>query len=205
MCEELVQAGGPLAAATQARCHGHVNAGHRTPWSLRRIETVGALAVIVAGVLWHFAYDWSGDSSLVAAIAPANESVWEHLKLVLVPVLALAVVEAKWVADLARMWWAKCVEVTTVCTFIVAFFYTYTGAFGVDSILVVDILTFAGAVAGGQLLSYRIISSPSSGPVPVTVSVTALLLLVVLFAALTFFPPHIPLFQEATTGTYGPT
>ena len=181
-----------------------MDAGNTSAWPVRRFETAGAVGVIVAGVLWHFAYDWSGGSPLVAAIAPANESVWEHLKLVVVPVAALGSVEARWVADPPRLWWAKCVEVTAACTFIVAFFYTYTGVFGVHSIVVVDILTFIGAIVGGQVLSYRIISSPRPAPVPATVSVAALLLLTVLFAVLTFKPPHLPLFQETTTGTYGP-
>lgn len=182
-----------------------MDAGQRSTWSLRRVEAVGAVAVVVAGVLWHFAYDWSGGSPVMAAVAPANESVWEHLKLVVVPVGALGLVEARWVADRPRLWWAKCVEVATACTFIVAFFYTYTGALGVHSIVVVDILTFVVVVAGGQLLSYRVISSPRRAPVPFAVSVTALVLLVVLFAALTFVPPHLPLFQETATGAYGPT
>lgn len=182
-----------------------MDAGDRSAGSVRRLETVGAFAGIVAGVLLHYAYDWSGGALVVAAIAPANESVWEHLKLVLVPVLALGAMEAGCVADRQRLWWAKLAEVVTASAFIVAFFYTYTGALGVHSIVVVDILTFVGAVAGGQLLSYRVISSPRSAPVPVAVSVTALVLLVVLFAALTFVPPHLPLFQEAATGAYGPT
>jgi hypothetical protein len=55
------------------------------------------------------------------------------------------------------------------------------------------------------LLSYRLISSSRGAPVPITVSVTVLLLLVVVFAVLTFTPPHIPLFEEAATGTYGPS
>ena len=166
---------------------------------------MGALAGVVGGVLWHFAYDWSGGSHVVAAIAPANESVWEHLKLVLIPVLALGAVEARWVADRQRLWWAKLVEVITASAFIVAFFYTYTGAFGVHSIVALDILTFVAAIAGGQWLSYRIIISARSRAAPLAVSVIALGLLVVGFGVLTFTPPHIPLFQEAATGGYGPT
>jgi hypothetical protein len=176
----------------------------RSAWSLRRLETVGAFAVIVAGALLHFAYDWSGGNRAVAAIAPANESVWEHLKMVLIPVLALGAVETHWVADPRRLWWAKLVEVTAASGFIVAFFYTYTGAFGVDSIVAVDILSFIVAIAGGQWLSYRIISSATSRPAPLAVSVTALVLLLVGFGVLTFTPPHIPLFQEVGTGVYGP-
>lgn len=166
---------------------------------------MGAFAVIVTGVLFHFAYGWSGGSRVVAAIAPANESVWEHLKMVLVPLLALGAVEAKWVPDRRRLWWAKLAEVITASGFVVAFFYTYTGAFGVHSIVAVDILSFLAAVAGGQWLSYRIMISATSRPAPVAVSVMALVLLVVGFGVLTFTPPHIPLFQETATGLYGPT
>jgi uncharacterized membrane protein len=176
----------------------------RGAWSLRRLETVGAVAVIVTGVLLHFAYGWSGGSRLVAAVAPANESVWEHLKLVLIPVLALGAVEARWVADRRRLWWAKLVEVLAASGFVVAFFYTYTGALGVHSMVAVDIASFLAAVAGGQWLSYRIITA-TGRPAPLAVSVLALGLLVVGFGVLTFKPPHVPLFQEVSTGTYGPT
>lgn len=159
--------------------------------------------MIVTGVLLHFAYDWSGGSRVVAAVAPANESVWEHLKLVLMPVLALGAVEARWVADRRRLCWAKLVEVITASGFVIAFFYTYTGAFGVHSIVAVDIVSYLAAIAGAQWLSYRIITARSR-PAPLEVSALALALLVVGFGLLTFMPPHIPLFQEVATGVYGP-
>lgn len=171
---------------------------------LRRLETAVAVAVTFAGVLWHFAYGWSGDNRAVAAIAPANESVWEHLKLVLIPVVALAAVESPWVADRRRLWWAKLVEVVAASGFIVGFFYTYTGALGVHSVVAVDILSYVAAIAGGQWLSYRILISPTARSAPLAVSAAALALLVVAFGVLTFAPPHVPLFREVGTGTYGP-
>jgi hypothetical protein len=88
---------------------------------------------MVSGVLLHFCYDWSGGSRVVASVAPANESVWEHLKLVVVPVIVLGVVESRWVEDRRRLWCAKLVEIAAAAGFIVGFFYTYTGALGVDS------------------------------------------------------------------------
>lgn len=191
--------------STRVRCHGRVDAGDRSAPSIRRLETVGAFAVIVAGVLLHFAYGWSGGSRVVAAIAPVNESVWEHLKLVLIPVLALGAVEARWVANRQRLCWATLAEIVSASGFIVAFFYTYTGAFGVQSIVAVDILSFLVAIAGGQWLSYRIITAERSWPVPLGVSAMALLLLLVGFGVLTFTPPTIPLFQEVATGSYGPS
>jgi hypothetical protein len=80
---------------------------------------------------------------VLAVFAPVNESVWEHTKLVVVPVTALGVVETSWVADRRRLWWAKFVEVFAAGSFIVAFFYTYTGALGVSSAVSVDVLSFS--------------------------------------------------------------
>lgn len=168
------------------------------------METVAALAVVAIGVPLHFAYSWSDGSRVVAAVAPANESVWEHLKLVVVPITLLALVEATRTVDRRRLWWAKLVEVAVACGFIVVFFYTYTGALGVDSITALDIGSFFVAVAIGQWLSYRMLVSPRGAGAPPWVSASALALVVVGFAVLTFVPPHIPLFREISTGTYGP-
>jgi hypothetical protein len=141
---------------------------------------------------------------VVAALAPANESVWEHLKLVVLPVTLLGVVEVRWVGNRRRLWWAKLVEAAFACVFIVAFFYTYTGALGVDSILALDIASFLVAIAVGQWLSYRLITSRGWAP-PSWTSVAGLLLVLVAFGVLTFVPPHLPVFRETSSGSYGPT
>ena len=172
--------------------------------STRRLETLGAVVVIAAGTLLHDAYGWSGHVRPVGLVAPVNESVWEHLKLVLVPVIAYAGVEAVWITDRARLWWAKLVEVVMASVFIVAFFYTYTGALGVGSAVPVDIASYCVAVVGGQWVSERLLVGPGTWRPPLAASVAALGVLVVLFAVLTYAPPHVPLFRELSTGRYGP-
>jgi Family of unknown function (DUF6512) len=172
--------------------------------STRTLETVGALVIVVAGTLLHFTYEWSGSSRVVGFFAPVNESVWEHLKLVLYPVLAFAVVEMKWIRDPARLWWAKLVEVVVAVVFITAFFYTYTGALGVDSVVAIDIGSFVAAVIGGQWISYRLVMMPGSPPLPLPASLVVLASLIVLFGVFTYAPPHLPLFQQTSTGIYGP-
>lgn len=159
--------------------------------------------MVVAGTLLHFVYDWSGDNRAVAAFAPANESVWEHLKLVAFPVIVLGAWETRWLLDRRRLWWAKLVEIAVACSFIVAFFYSYTGALGVDSVPAVDIASFVVAVAVGQWTSYRLITA-TGRVVSLWVSVVVVVLVVVGFGVLTFAPPHIPLFRVISTGSYGP-
>ena len=52
---------------------------------LIRQEVISALIVLIAGILLHFVYQWSGKNSAVAVISSVNESVWEHMKLLFVP------------------------------------------------------------------------------------------------------------------------
>jgi hypothetical protein len=54
---------------------------------VKKYVYLGILFISLLGSLIHFLYDLSGKSLLVGLIAPINESVWEHLKLPLVPTL----------------------------------------------------------------------------------------------------------------------
>lgn len=173
--------------------------------SRRQIEVVGGLAVALSGVLWHFLYGWSGGNRVVALLAPANESVWEHLKLVAFPMTALCVVEMRWLNDWRRLWWSKLMGITAGCVFIVACFYTYTGALGTDSVVAVDIASFFAAVGLAQWTSYHLLRASERKAVPLRVSLSLAVLLVVGFGILTFAPPHVPLFRQTSTGTYGPS
>jgi succinate dehydrogenase hydrophobic anchor subunit len=43
-------------------------------------ELSGIAFVFLLGALLYFAFEWSGESSIVALFASVNESVWEHFK-----------------------------------------------------------------------------------------------------------------------------
>lgn len=51
----------------------------------KKIILVSCIISILAGVLLHFAYDFSGKNVIVGIFTPVNESVWEHLKLLYIP------------------------------------------------------------------------------------------------------------------------
>ena len=60
---------------------------------LAKWEWIGFLFTAAAGVAGHFLYDWSGRSAIVAAFAAVNESTWEHMKLLFVPVFLFTMLE----------------------------------------------------------------------------------------------------------------
>jgi hypothetical protein len=80
-------------------------------------------------------------------------------------------------------------------------FYTYT-AFTGEDILIVDILIFAAAVAIGQLVSYRILTS---GKLPGYKNWVGLAMIIALGSSMilfTFNPPELPIFLDPN-GFYG--
>lgn len=51
----------------------------------KQIFIISCILSIILGTLIHFVYEWSGDNLIIGLVAPVNESIWEHLKLVLLP------------------------------------------------------------------------------------------------------------------------
>ncbi len=151
-------------------------------------------AIVIAGTLEHFVYGWSGQNALVGLVSPVNESVWEHTKLLVFPVVAAGTVEAVLLHDVRRAAWATLVEAILGALAIVAVFYTYTGALGTGPILWVDITSFVLVVAAGQGLYLRVLSSQTSVP-PAVVSLLGLLALLILYGIWTVTPPDLPVFQ----------
>jgi uncharacterized membrane protein YoaK (UPF0700 family) len=82
-----------------------------------------------------------------------------------------------------------------------AVFYAYT-AF-VEGIFLVDIATFMVAVIIGQLLSIKLYKQTQGPKLTELISLAFIILLAVIFVAFTFYPPHLPIFLDSSTGQYG--
>ncbi len=171
--------------------------------------TAGILFTALAGTALHFLFDWSGRRLSAALIAPVNESVWEHLKLLFFPMLFYSVWEYLIRKPGPAFLSSRTCGILSGLAAIVFFFYTYTGIFGTD-VFWADILIFLAADILAFLISFFSEKRKNSCPDPADgcrsaslLCVSLLLLLTLLFFLLTFFPPAIPLFQDPQTGGYG--
>lgn len=166
-----------------------------TAWILAGIPVIS-----VIGSIMHFVYEWSGGLAFIGVIAPVNESVWEHLKLLFWPVLiwwTAGYLSMKKKADLSASQWFCSVTTGLYAgpLFIAAFYYFYTEAFGIHS-LCLDILSFILGVAVAQLLSLHVYRyAKTSKPAPVCAGI-AIILFGAAFIIFTFYPPEIPLFLD---------
>jgi hypothetical protein len=158
------------------------------------------LIVIVLGVLMHYVYEWSGESKIVGYISPVNESVWEHLKLLVFPLMLAVAVEIIYLSrqgksvhnPLSALFLATAVGMI----FIVATFYTYTGAFTGTSKVAIDIGTFVVAALLSSVIVHYIFRMAKINPQIETLALVALLLLSGMIFYLTYSPLDLPLFKE---------
>jgi len=166
-------------------------------------EIIGFIFVVIFGSLLHFVYQWSGSKRIVGLFAPVNESTWEHLKLLFIPMLLYSIVEYLAVGKYyPNFIVAKALGIVFGMIAIVAIFYTYTGIVG-KHFLWADILTFVLGVAVAFLYSWRMINK---APISLNSQITGIILVLVLalcFAIFTFDPPHIPLFLDPVSRNYG--
>lgn len=166
-------------------------------------ETAGFIFVVIVGSLLHFVYQWSGNNLIVGMISPVNESTWEHLKLLFIPMLLFSIIEYLFIGKLFPTFFtAKSFGVILGMFAIVAVFYTYTGIVG-KHYLWADILTFMIGVAAAYRYSWKIISKYQVRNGMDWVGSIVIAILLICFVVFTFFPPQIPLFLDPVSKTYG--
>ena len=166
---------------------------------------IGIPILFLVGSCMHFLYDLTTYNVIIGTIAPVNESVWEHLKMVILPVILwwtvyyLVAGKIKNI-DINKWFTGALVALLTALITIPLLFYFYTNAFGIES-LVVDILLLLLALLFGQLIGlhfYKYCKGLNS-----IIIISVFIIIIFLFTLFTFYPPHLPLFKESSTGKYG--
>ena len=166
-------------------------------------EIVGMIFIILLGSFMHFLFELSGYWAPIGAIAAVNESVWEHLKLGYFPLVFFTLIQYKFIKKEAKnIALAKISASLVIMGFIIVFFYSYVAILG-EILLVLDILSFILAIILAQLVNYKILTTKYLGKTISTISLICFITLGLIFILFTYFPPHLPLFQDGITGEYG--
>ena len=150
--------------------------------------------MISAGSLLHFAWEWSGRSTVVAVFAATNESTWEHLKLAFWPALALTPIQRAIYGSSPGWLPATAIRCVLPSFVIVALFYGYTALLG-SHYLEADLTIFAFAIFAGEFLGHGVLAHEFGSKSRIG-AFGLLILATVLFSTLTFRPPDAFLFHE---------
>ena len=167
-------------------------------------ELAGFLFTSAMGSLLHFLYEWSGGSLAAAVVSAVNESTWEHMKMLFVPMFLFSVVQ---VCVLGRNYpnflAVRAVSILTGLALIPVLYYTYTGVWGQMRDWA-NIAVFFLAALGAFLLDFYLLRrNRLSAPWQQVLGLIVLWALAFCFVWCTFRPVRIALWRDPLTGTYG--
>ena len=163
----------------------------------------GFLFTSILGPLLHFLFDWAGESIGAALFSAVNESIWEHMKLIYVPMLIFAWIESFiFGKDRSSYWCIKLIGLLTALLLIPVIYYTYTGIGGANADWF-NITIFFLAAGTAFYLETRLFQSNRACAFVPWAALGLILFIGSLFFLFTFLPPRIPLFQDPITRHYG--
>ena len=165
-------------------------------------QLVGFFVSCILGTLLHFLYEWTGGSILTAPFSGVNESTWEHMKLLYFPLLIFMLIEGRYFKEYDSFLWVKLIGMLVGLITIPVLFYTYNGAFGkspdwlnITFFFISAALTFFVET----LLFKKGNIRGSANWIPILI----ILLIGAAFVVFTFNTPHLPIFRDPISKTYG--
>lgn len=85
--------------------------------SLKQITVIGTIFMIISGSMLHFIYQLSGSNQIVALFSAVNESVWEHGKLFLLPLIIVLSFEYLKIKNLEKILWIALSQLVIMLSF----------------------------------------------------------------------------------------
>lgn len=157
---------------------------------------IGILVLFVVGSLFHFLYSLTGECFIVGLFVPINESIFEHTKMVVLPIFiwwSIFYLFRK--KDLFVNTWFTSALIAMISAIIAIpmLFYFYSQAFGIES-LVIDILILLISLAIGQILGLHYYRHGKG--IEYHFAIVLMIVIIILFAFFTINPPAFPIFNS---------
>lgn len=155
---------------------------------MKYLRLFGFIFVTLLGVLFHFLYDWI-KIDFFGIFLPVNESIFEHLKLIIYPTILYMVFHLIVYKDDKRLLFRDYVKgILLGILFTVVAYYTYSGVMGRD-ISFINIMIYIVSICIVFYVPYK---RPSN--IPFNYSLLIFCILLILTTVFTFFPLEIGLF-----------
>ena len=157
---------------------------------------LGILVLFVVGSLFHFLYSLTGECFIVGLFVPINESIFEHTKMVVLPIFIWWFIFYLFrKKDLFVNAWFTSALIAMISAIIAIpmLFYFYSQAFGIES-LVIDILILLISLAIGQILGLHYYRHGKG--IEYHFAIVLMIVIIILFAFFTINPPAFPIFNS---------
>lgn len=174
-----------------------------------KLFTISCIISIILGILFHFIYNFLNKPFIIGLFFPVNESVWEHLKLVLVPItlfgIVYSIIYQKTNYTLTNFWYhtgmaiiISMVIITTTHYLYLLIFKNVPPFFDIGLYIVSIIISFYYIYTNmkKEYISLNNNNKNSTG-------ILAIITLFLFFIIFTIYPPRLELFKDPITNTFG--
>ena len=156
---------------------------------------IGTIFTITLGIIFHFLYKLSNKNKILAYFVPINESVWEHIKLVIVPSLIWFIFELHHYPYNHNIWIAEYLKIFTMGFTITFLYYSYQKILK-RNIFIIDIIIYIISVILGMFIFTKIINLEYLGLIPVHIGIIGLILIIIKLFTSTYTPGKEEIYQE---------
>ena len=165
-------------------------------------QLMGFAVTSLAGTLLHFLYEWLGNAVWIAPFSAVNESTWEHMKLLFLPMFIYAIIQSFHFKDRSDFWCVKLRGILLGIILIPIIFYTYNGAIGASPDWI-NIAIFFISAAIAYIYETRLFNGDVSKCKYPQLAITILGIIALFFIIFTFATPKINIFKDPLTNTFG--
>ena len=171
--------------------------------SVLKYNILGCIVISIIGTFLHFSYGIFGNNIIFAPFSAINESVWEHVKIAIMPMFFWTIFEfCELMYRPKNLWTSLFIKIITIMTIIIVAYYCYTEILGM-SVLVIDLFIFYIAIFTSQLLGYKVANSGVVSNSKEEVYKYIVIFIFLLFILFTFLPPKLDIFKDQIKETYG--
>ncbi len=157
----------------------------------------GIIFSLILGSLLHFTYQISGKNKIIGYFSATNESIWEHIKLSVFPIVIymLYMYFFEFSRNINNLFFALGIGVLLSLIIVPTLFYTYI-KFTKTPVLPLDLLIFFIAVVVPFKVMEKIILLPELPVIFNVIGLIILLLIVGSFFLFTYNPADNKIFKE---------
>lgn len=164
---------------------------------------IDIIATSIIGTLLHFLFEFSGGNFLVAIFSAVNESVWEHIKIAVIPTYVVAIFKLAIIEERkCNLWISLFFKVITLIILIPLLFYGYQMILKTESV-VIDIAIFYISIVVSEFIEYLVQKNRNISAKLEDIFKYLNLFLIGIFVLFTFLPPKLDIFKDKTINKYG--
>lgn len=147
-----------------------------------------SISIFILGSLLHFLYEITNDNFIIGLIVSKNESIFEHTKLMILPIIICYVIYYLKYKNNKDLWFSKMIINILVSTSLIPIiYYTYTGISGLELTFIDIAIYYISGLIG------LIVANNYNKEINWKIY---LIIIIIIFILLTIFPLNIPFFRE---------